>query len=565
MRHIHSVRMATLKELRKTSSLVGRAYIFAKEAHAGQKRLTGEPYFSHAEKTAEYLAEWGLDETTVAGGLLHDVVEDTDATLETVKKEFGEDIAHLVDGVTKLGQVKYRGDKAQIENLRKLIVATAEDIRVLLIKLADRRHNMKTLSPLPREKQKRIAAETMEIYAPLAYQLGMQQLAGELQDLAFPYIYPKEYRWLLKHLQERYEERERYLAALKPIVEAALEKAGIDLLAIDFRAKRYASLYKKLLQYEMDIEKIYDIVAFRIIVKSVEDCYATLGVIHSLWPPLPGRFKDYIATPKPNGYRSLHTTVLGPNQKIIEFQVRTKEMHEEAEYGIAAHWAYKEGKQRAPRQELAFVKKLRSWQQEIAGATGREEFLEAFKIDFAKDRILAITPKGEVVDLPYGATPVDFAYRIHTEVGNQCVGAKVNGKIVPLDYKLHSSDVVEIITQKNKKPSPSWLDFVVTSTARAHIKNSIKSSTSGGMLQERKKHAELKITAEDRVGLLADISRIISRSHVNILSVHSAPRKQDKFHTIRVKCDTEDRDKVWKIILKLKALKEVKEIDYRFV
>lgn len=557
--------MATLGEFREKSALVDRAYTFAKRAHAGQKRLTGEPYFSHVEKAAEYLADWGMDETTIAGALLHDSVEDTEVTLDDIKKEFGENIAHLIDGVTKLGKVKYRGDKAQVENLRKLIIAMAEDLRVILIKLADRRHNMQTLAPLPREKQKRIAMETMEIYAPLAYQLGMQQLAGELQDLAFPYIYPKEHNWLIKNLKEQYEEREQYLVKLQPRVEKALEETGVGLIEIDFRAKRYASLYKKLLQYEMDIDKIYDLVAFRIIVNSIEDCYRALGVIHSLWPPLPGRFKDYIATPKPNGYRSLHTTVLGPDQKIVEFQIRTKEMHDEAEYGIAAHWAYKEGRAKTPRRELALVEQLRSWQKEVAEATDANEFLDAFKIDFAKDRILAVTPKGEVVDLPYGATPVDFAYRIHTDVGNQCIGAKVNGRIVPLDYRLQSSDVVEIITQKNKKPSSSWLEFAVTGTARSHIRSAMKSGA-GSLLHERKKkHAELKITAEDRVGLLADISRIISRSHINILSVQSAPRARDKFHIFRIKCDTEDRDKLWKIILKLKALKEVKEIDYRFL
>ncbi len=556
-----------IMELRKSSELIDKAYRFAKHAHAGQKRLTGEPYFNHALKTAECLAEWGLDEATIAAGLLHDTVEDTDVTIEDIGREFGEDIKLLIDGVTKLGKIKYRGgDRAQAENLRKLLLAMAEDLRVIFVKLADRRHNMKTLGPLPPSKQKRIALETMEIYAPLAYRLGMQKLSGELQDLAFPYVYPSEHRWLTKHVKERYEEREAYLKKIKPVVEKALMEQDINLVSIDFRAKRHASLYKKLLRYEMDIEKIYDLVAFRIIVKNIEDCYATLGIIHSLWTPLPGRFKDYIATPKPNGYRSLHTTILGPDQRIVEFQIRTKEMHEESEHGIAAHWAYEEGDKkrvvRAKPKEISWVEKLQSWQSQFGEP---QEFLESFKIDFLKDRIFAITPKGEVIDLPYGATPVDFAYHVHTEIGNQCVGAKVNGKIVPLDYKLRSSDVVEIITQKNKRPSPSWIEFVATASAKNHIRNAIKSGHRSKLLVYKKSHIELKITAEDRVGLFKDIAGIISRSHISIMSVNSSPGHRGKFHVIKVVCDTNDKKKVWKIILKLKALKEVKEIDYRFV
>ena len=336
--------MATVAELRKTSELIDRAYKFAERAHEGQKRRTGAPYFSHILATAEILAEWGMDEQTIAAGLLHDVVEDTDVTDNDLQKEFGKEISGLVNGVTKLGTVKYRGDKTQADNLRKLILAMAEDLRVILIKLADRLHNMNTLDPLPPEKQERIALETMEIYAPLAYRLGMQKLSGELQDLAFPYAYPDEYKWIVDNVKERYEAREAYLKKLKPIVEKALEDNGIEVLAMDFRAKRYASLYKKLLRSEMNLEKIHDLVAFRIIVKDIESCYGSLGVIHNLWPPLPGKIKDYIATPKPNGYRSLHTTVFGPDKKLVEFQIRTAEMHKEAENGIAASWAYEESK-----------------------------------------------------------------------------------------------------------------------------------------------------------------------------------------------------------------------------
>ena len=552
--------------------MVDHAYKFAEAAHKGQRRRTGEPYFNHSIATAERLAAWGLDETTIAAGLLHDVVEDTKATPAEIQKEFGDDIAHLVDGITKLGTVKYRGDKTQADNLRKLILAMAEDLRVILIKLADRLHNMQTLAPLPQEKRERVALETMEIYAPLAYRLGMQGLAGELQDLAFPYAYPDEYKWIIDNVKERYEARVEYLRMLKPVVEQALRDNGVEFLAIDFRAKRYASLYKKLLRNDMDLEKIHDLVAFRIIVKDIESCYGTLGVIHNLWPPLPGKIKDYIATPKPNGYRSLHTTVFGPANKIVEFQIRTEEMHREAETGIAASWAYEDSKvtkayrrRRAPKanpKEAAWVEQLRSWQR---GFADPEEFIDAFKIDFLRDSIFALTPKGEVVDLPIGATPVDFAYHIHSDIGNQCVGAKVNGKIVPLDHKLESSDVVEIITQKSKRPSGSWLDFVVTSNAKAHIRNALKKGGKSRFFNRPEQKIEIKLTVENRPDILSGVSNIISRSHVNIVSLSSAPRERDSYHTIKALCGTDDKDKILKIILKLKTLKGVKEIDYRFV
>ena len=564
--------MATLSELRESSDLVGRAYKFAETAHRGQKRRTGEPYFSHALATARRLADWGLDETTVAAGLLHDVVEDTEITEEDVRREFGKDVARLVDGITKLGTVKYRGDRTQADNLRKLILAMAEDLRVILIKLADRLHNMETIAHLPPDKRERVALETMEIYAPLAYRLGMQGLAGELQDLAFPYAYPDEYKWIIDNVKERYEARVEYLRNLKPVIEKALRDNGVEVFVMDFRAKRYASLYRKLLRNDMDLEKIHDLVAFRIIVKDIESCYGTLGVIHNLWPPLPGKIKDYIATPKPNGYRSLHTTVLGPGNKIVEFQIRTEEMHREAENGIAASWAYEESKgtkaykkrrsSRANPKEAAWVEQLRTWQK---GFTDPENFIDAFKIDFLRDSIFALTPKGEIVELPIGATPVDFAYHIHSDVGNQCVGAKVNGKIVPLDHKLESSDVVEIITQKNKKPSSSWLDFTVTSNAKAHIRNALKKGGKNRFFDTTEQKIELKMVVENRVGVLADISNIISRSHINIISLNSAPRDRDAYHVIKALCNTNDKEKILKIILKLKTLKEIKEIDYRFV
>lgn len=463
--------------------LISRAYEFAEKAHEGQKRKTNEPYFSHSYKTALQVVEWKMDAITIAAALLHDVAEDTSYGLPEIEKEFGTEVARLVEGVTKIGHLKYRTSKeAQAENLRKMILAICEDLRVVIIKLADRLHNMKTLGALPPQKQQRIALETFDIYSPLAYRLGMQNLAGELEDLAFPYLYPREYDWVIKNIQERYEDREKYLKKIKPIVEKALQEANIKPIKIDFRAKRYSSLYKKLVRYDMNVDMIYDLVAMRIIVNTVEECYTTLGIIHQLWPPISNRIKDYIALPKPNGYRSLHTTVLCLENKAVEIQIRTLEMHEESENGIAAHWAYEQSKGKktylrknaifADKKELAWVDQLRSWQKDFSDS---DDFLSALKIDFFKDRIFAVTPKGEVIDLPQGATPIDFAYKIHSDVGNGCIGAKVNNKIVPLSYKLNSGDLVEIMTQKNKKPSKDWLDFAISESAKGHIKAALKS------------------------------------------------------------------------------------------
>jgi len=554
--------------LKKSSPLIDKALAFATKAHQGQKRKNGEPFINHAIATAKTLIEWGLDEDTIAAGLLHDVVEDTPVTDEELRKEFGDEIATLVDGVTKISHVKYRGHERQVENLRKMILAVAQDLRVLLVKLADRLHNMRTLDALPVPKRRRIALETMEIYAPLAYRLGMQKISGELEDIAFPYIHATEYRWLIKKLQYRYEEMENYLKRIRPKVEKALGEAGIKVVSLNFRAKRYASLYRKLLRYEMDIDRVYDLVAFRIIVKSVEDCYSTLGVIHNLWTPMPGRIKDYIAIPKPNGYRSIHTTVICLDNRLVEFQIRTEQMHREAENGIAAHWAYEEAKGtkkykkkaiKAATDEVKWVEQLRSWQNDF---TDSKEFIDSLKIDFLKDRIFAITPRGDVIDLPQGSTPIDFAYSIHSEIGNQCVGARVNGNIVPLDFKLRSSDIVEIITQKGKKPSPNWLNFVATNSAKGHIRNALK-GTKHNLRIERKQQVELKITASDRIGQLADITSVITRSHINITRAQSEPKQG--YHLTKIVCETSDKDKVMKLIRKIKAIKGVKKVDYRFV
>ncbi len=564
----------TVKERvkKEPDGLLAKAYRFSENAHRGQKRKTGEPYFVHVLGTAEILYEWHLDEPTVIAGLLHDTLEDTPATEDELIKEFGEEITFLVNGVTKLGKIKYRGTdaEAKAENLRKMILAISEDLRVVFIKLADRLHNMRTLGALPPAKQKRIALETHEIYAPLAYRMGMQSISGELQDLAFPYLYPQEYRWLKSKMEEEYEDRLKYLDRLKPMVESALKEKGVTETHIDFRAKRHSSLYKKLLRNQMDLGKIYDLVAMRLILESVEDCYSALGTIHSLWPPLPGKIKDYIAMPKPNGYRSLHTTVIGPNKRIVEFQIRTTEMHKENEHGIAAHWLYKshgkesEDKKKKIFEEAQWVKQLAKWQTaKNNGDTTAEDFIESLKIDFFKDRIFTITPRGEVIDLPSGSTPVDFAYHIHTEIGNSAIGAKVNDQLVPLSHELRSGDFVEILSQKNKKPSEDWLTFVKTSIAKDRIRHALKKKTNA-LLQKHPTRSELKIVASNRIGLIKDITLIISRSHINVLNL-ATTNQTEKFNTLRISCDVIEKDKIEKLILKLKELKDIKEIGYRLL
>jgi len=560
-----------LKELIKADpqGVVARAYAFAEKAHRGQKRKSGEPYFMHPAAVAEILIDWKLDSSTIAAGLIHDAVEDTPVTLPDVKREFGDEIAFLVDGVTKLGRVKYRGAENKAENMRKLILSLSQDLRVVFVKLADRLHNMRTLAALPPAKQKRIALETDEIYAPLAYRLGMQNISGELQDLAFPYLHPKEYDWLRQTTQAQYEKRLAYLEKLKPEVASLLAKNGIHPIAIDFRAKRYSSLYRKLLRYDMDLTKVYDLVAMRFILETVPECYAALGVIHELWPPVPGKIKDYIALPKPNAYRSLHTTVIGPDKQIVEFQIRTKAMHEENETGVAAHWLYKmkgsNAKAKDITKEIAWVGQLREWQ-EHAGTGNADALLESLKVDFFRDRIFAITPRGDVIDLPAHATPVDFAYHVHSDVGDSCAGARVNGTIVPLDHELQSGDMVEIIAQKGKRPSEDWLAFAQSGVARDHIRASLRAKKQiAGAGPRTANRAELKIAVEDRFGLIKDISSVIARSHLNILAFHSDNAKGSRYPFDKIEIQTADRAKIEKLIVKLKNVQGVKEISYKLI
>ncbi len=458
---------------KKDIDLIVRAYTFAKKAHEGQERKSGEPYFVHVFTTAKYLAELGMSPTMIAAGFMHDVLEDTEVTEEEMRKEFGEEIVGLVKGVTKLGTVKYKGVERNVENLRKFFVSIADDFRVIIIKLADRLHNAETLQYVRPDKQRRIALETLEIYAPLANRLSLGKLRGRLEDAAFPYVYPKEYKATKELMESRRETDEKNLQEFQKMLANKLADARITGVRIDHRTKHLYSLWRKLEKYNGDISRIYDIMAIRIIVKSVEDCYGVLGVIHSTWKPLPGRIKDYIALPKPNGYRSLHTTILTGTGGIIEIQIRTEEMHIEAEYGIAAHFAYKEN----IKIEKKNLKKEYEWLtqiQDVESTYNSKSFLEHIKSDFFKNRVFVFTPKGDVIDLPEGATVIDFAYHVHTDIGDTAQGGKINGKFSSLGTVLHNGDICEVTINKQGKPSQKWLDYAKTVMAKNKIQKHFK-------------------------------------------------------------------------------------------
>lgn len=462
------------------AALIAKAFRFAEEKHEGETRYSGEPYLIHPYRVGMALAQMQLDAHTIAAGLLHDVCEtgaerERESREKEIEREFGKDIAFLVRGVTKLGKLKYHGEERYLENMRRMFLATAEDVRVVLIRLADRLHNAETLQYVPAHKQKRIADETLEVYAPLADRLGMGKVKGMLEDYAFPYAYPEKYAHLREQVKDHLAKKGVYLAKVKYKVGEELKKAGIEIVAMDARVKHLFSLYKKLRRHNDNLDEIYDLVALRIVVRDMESCYGALGIIHKLWKPMPGRIKDYIALPKPNGYQSIHTTVFCIDGEITEFQIRTIQMHEAAENGIAAHWAYtlqgKPGAGGVVSKNLKWIAQIRDWQKE---AGGTKEFFENLKIDVFKNRIFVFTPRGDVIDLPDGATPVDFAYAVHSEVGDRCNGAKVNGRMVALDSTLKNGDWCEILTQKNKKPSRSWLDFTKTSYAKSKIKAALK-------------------------------------------------------------------------------------------
>jgi len=468
--------------------LIAEAFVFAANAHEGQKRESQEEYITHPLNTALILSEMQADAKTVAAGLLHDVLDDTDVTRGQLEEKFGKEITFLVEGVSKLGKIKYRGVERHAENLRKMLLAMAQDFRVVLIKLADRYHNLQTLDALPVAKQKRIALESLEIYAPLAFRFGVSELSKKIEDLAFKYCYPQEYNMILEKVEEQYPQREKYLETVKPYIQSELRAEGVKPVEVQTRAKHYWSLYEKLKKHNMNWGAIHDLVAMRIVVKDIEACYAALGVIHKLWRPLPGKIKDYIALPKPNGYQSLHTTVFCKDGHITEFQIRTAAMHEAAENGIAAHWLYAEADKpkegaKAAGKKFDWITQIREWQQEIKDSA---DFLDTLKIDIFSDRIFVFTPNGDVIDLPEGATPVDFAYAIHGSLGDKCAQARVNKEMVALDHALKNGDMVEIIKDSKRKPSRDWLLFVKTNTARARIRSSLKEARRGEKIQEGK-------------------------------------------------------------------------------
>ncbi len=546
--------------------LIEKAYAFSSKAHEGQERFSGEPYFSHSFETAKILASLHLDTATIAAGLLHDIIEDTKATEKEIRKEFGEEILGLIKGATKLGKLKYRGVERHVENLRKLFLAMARDIRVILIKLADRLHNMRTLQYVKEEKRKRIALDTFEIYIPLANRLGMGYFKGELEDLVFSYLHPEEYKLVKKISREKIGESDKHLLKVKHTIETELEKEGLKPISIDRRVKRLWSLYKKLKDNEMRIERIYDLAAMRIIVATVEDCYRVLGIIHKIWKPLPGKIKDYIALPKLNGYQSLHTTVFTDKGKIVEIQIRTEKMHKESEYGIAAHWAYKEnvsGKSWVSNPKLAWVSQLLDWQKDVKNP---EDFLENLRIDFFEDRVFTFTPKGDVIDLPKGSTVIDFAYAIHSAIGNKASGAKINEKFSSLDTVLKNGDIVDVQTIKDKKPNIVWLKSAKTTLAKKQIKLSLKKY--GYMLSDAPEKniknlekIEVIIKARDRVGLLKDITSIFSEFRANIENTNS--RQEDGFKIINLLFTPKNRAQFEKIKSKLEKIKKIKGVSSR--
>lgn len=460
--------------------LIKLAYETAAQAHAGQTRLSGEPYVSHSLAVANKLAKLHLDQDTIIAGLLHDVPEDTAVTIEQLRHDFGDGVAKLVSGVTKLGKLKYRGLQRYVENLRQMFVAMAEDIRVILIKFADRLHNLETLQYLPDpNKRLRIAQESLEIYAPIANRLGIGEVKGQLEDLAFPYMEPEAFAATERLFKQRLGDIGNLLAETQTNLERELRTRAVPVVDIHGRQKHLYSLYKKLQRPEIDgdITKVYDLVALRIIVPTVAECYAALGIIHGWWRPLPGRLKDYIAQPKPNGYQSIHTTVFGPHNHIIELQIRDQAMHQAAEYGVAAHWHYAEaGKPKRPPttldRTLGWVRELSQWQHELEDD---QQYLESLRVDVFSNRIFCLTPKGDVIDLPERATPVDFAYAVHTDLGGHITGARVNGQFVDVLTELKSGDVVEIVVDKNRKePNPDWLPHVKTRIARERIRKAQK-------------------------------------------------------------------------------------------
>ncbi len=508
---------------------IKKSFEFAKKAHEGQLRVSGEPFITHPLAVAEILSDLKLDSATIAAALLHDTIEDTAVTEEEIEKKFGKDVAFLVNGVTKLAKIEYKEQPEDRQNtytksLRKMFFAMAEDVRVILIKLADRYHNMETIAGLPPERRQKISLETLELYGPIAERLGMGHLKGDLEDMAFPYAYPKEHNWLMQKVKDKYADRIKYLEKIQPKIIRKLEENGVKITNAHSRAKHHYSLYKKVVKKEYDLNRIYDLVALRIILPTITDCYEALGVIHKSYKPIPGLIKDYIALPKLNGYQSIHTTIFCEKGKILEIQIRTPEMHEHAENGIAAHWSYGEsGKNKlhtANLKEAEWIAQLKKWVENSSD----EGFYKSLRTNFLNDRIFVFTPQGDIKELPEGSTPLDFAYAVHTDLGHATKGAKVNGKLMPLDYKLKNGEVVEILKTKTPKPSANWLRTIKSGEAKRKLQSWLKQKSINYSIPAEVKKTVAKKMETPATGL-ADLKdaphrklEIFANGHRDILS-----------------------------------------------